>query len=64
MTEEDIMEEAWKRCTFYTNRALGFSTGALYVKGTDSEGSVEKVQVFILTHWLSLVTGSAKIHAV
>lgn len=44
------MEEAWKRCTFYTNRALGFSTGALYVKGTDSEGSVEKVQVFILTH--------------
>lgn len=43
------MEEAWKRCTFYTNRALGFSTGALYVKGTDSEGSVEKVQVFILT---------------
>ncbi|CAG5119687.1 unnamed protein product, partial [Candidula unifasciata] len=26
-TEEDVMEEAWKRCTFYTNKALGFSTG-------------------------------------
>lgn len=46
-TEEDEMEEAWKRCTFYTNKAMGFSTGALYVKGTDSEGSVEKMEKLI-----------------
>ncbi|XP_059176890.1 endothelin-converting enzyme homolog isoform X2 [Physella acuta] len=46
-TEEDEMEEVWKRCTFYTNKAMGFTTGALYVKGTDSEGSVEKMEKLI-----------------
>ncbi|XP_055867003.1 endothelin-converting enzyme homolog isoform X4 [Biomphalaria glabrata] len=46
-TEEEEMEEPWKRCTFYTNKALGFATGALYVKGTDSEGSVEKMEKLI-----------------
>ncbi|XP_035829094.1 endothelin-converting enzyme homolog [Aplysia californica] len=46
-TEEDEMEEKWKRCTFYTNKALGFSTGAMYVKGTNSEGSVEKMEKLI-----------------
>ncbi|KAH9491503.1 Peptidase M13 [Bulinus truncatus] len=46
-TEDDEMEESWKRCTFYTNKALGFATGAMYVKGTDSEGSVEKMEKLI-----------------
>ncbi|BFZ01630.1 hypothetical protein BsWGS_04669 [Bradybaena similaris] len=46
-TEEDDMEEAWKRCAYYTNKAMGFSTGALYVKGTHSEGSAEKMEKLV-----------------
>ncbi|GFO50330.1 endothelin-converting enzyme 1 [Plakobranchus ocellatus] len=46
-TEEDSIEEPWKRCTFYTNKALGFSTGAMYVKSTGSEDSVKNMERLI-----------------
>lgn len=46
-TEADWMEERWKRCTFYTNAALGFATGAVYVRGTGQEGNVDSIQKLI-----------------
>ncbi|RUS73179.1 hypothetical protein EGW08_019053 [Elysia chlorotica] len=46
-TEEDSIDEPWKRCTFYTNKALGFSTGAMYVKSTGSEDSVKDMERLI-----------------
>lgn len=46
-TEEDSIDEAWKRCTFYTNKAMGFSTGAMYVKSTGSEDSVKNMERLI-----------------
>ena len=37
------MQEPWKRCTFYTNKALGFATGAIFVRGTGQEDNVDEV---------------------
>ena len=41
--EADSMQEPWKRCTFYTNKALGFATGAIFVRGTGQEDNVDEV---------------------
>ncbi|GFR84335.1 endothelin-converting enzyme 1 [Elysia marginata] len=46
-TEEDSIDEPWKRCTFYTNKAMGFSTGAMYVKSTGSEDGVKNMERLI-----------------
>ncbi|KAK7109172.1 endothelin-converting enzyme homolog isoform X2 [Littorina saxatilis] len=45
--EADSMQEPWKRCTFYTNKALGFATGAIFVRGTGQEGNVDEIQRLI-----------------
>ena len=50
VAEADSMQEPWKRCTFYTNKALGFATGAVFVRGTGQEDNVDDVSaVFSLS---------------
>ncbi|KAK7494613.1 hypothetical protein BaRGS_00014011 [Batillaria attramentaria] len=46
-SESDEMQEQWKRCTFYTNKAMGFATGAIFVRGTGQEGNVDNIQKLI-----------------
>ncbi|KAK3096132.1 hypothetical protein FSP39_023569 [Pinctada imbricata] len=36
--------EHWRRCVFYTNRAFGFVTGAMYVNGTSKENTIKKIK--------------------
>ncbi|XP_048744475.2 endothelin-converting enzyme homolog isoform X2 [Ostrea edulis] len=44
--EEEVENEGehWRRCAFYTNRAFGFVTGAMYVNETEKGISVLKIQ--------------------
>lgn len=51
------MQEQWKRCAFYTNRALGFATGAIFVRETGQEGSVTNVSVFLKINFLVFLQG-------
>lgn len=45
-TSEIALEgEHWRRCVYYTNKALGFVTGAAYVHATSGIGSVKKVRL-------------------
>lgn len=46
-SEADEMQEPWKRCTFYTNKALGFATGAIFVRGTGQENNIDEIQKLI-----------------
>ncbi|XP_053406983.1 endothelin-converting enzyme homolog isoform X2 [Mercenaria mercenaria] len=41
-TEVDIEGEHWRRCTFYTNKALGLATGAIYVNATSVDKSMSR----------------------
>ena len=36
--------EQWRRCAFYTNKAFGFVTGAMYVNETEKGMSVKQVR--------------------
>ncbi|KAJ8317266.1 hypothetical protein KUTeg_005170 [Tegillarca granosa] len=46
--EEIALEgEHWRRCVYYTNKALGFVTGAAYVHATSGIDSVRKVKELI-----------------
>ncbi|XP_041369602.1 endothelin-converting enzyme homolog [Gigantopelta aegis] len=45
--DEDEVVEHWKRCAFYANQALGFATGAIYVRELAHEANVEQVEDFI-----------------
>ncbi|XP_052269656.1 endothelin-converting enzyme homolog isoform X4 [Dreissena polymorpha] len=40
--------EHWRRCTFYTNRALGLATGAIYVNATSLESTFVQADERIL----------------
>nr|XP_022287833.1 endothelin-converting enzyme homolog isoform X1 [Crassostrea virginica] len=44
--EEEILNEGeqWRRCAFYTNKAFGFVTGAMYVNETEKGMSVKQIQ--------------------
>lgn len=42
------MIEHWKRCAFYTNSAMQFATGAIYVSGTAHGENAEKVGLVYL----------------
>ncbi|XP_050395357.1 endothelin-converting enzyme homolog isoform X3 [Patella vulgata] len=46
-SEEDSMVVPWERCAFYTNQALGFATGAIYVHGTTQADNVDKIERLI-----------------
>ena len=35
--------EHWRRCTFYTNKALGLATAAVYVNATSIDASLAQV---------------------
>ena len=43
--EKDEIQEPWKRCTFYTNAAMGFATGAIFVRGTGQENNIDEVSL-------------------
>ncbi|XP_062597685.1 endothelin-converting enzyme homolog isoform X1 [Saccostrea cucullata] len=47
--EEEIENEGehWRRCAFYTNKAFGFVTGAMYVNETQQAVSVQKLQTLV-----------------
>ncbi|XP_046558413.1 endothelin-converting enzyme 1-like [Haliotis rubra] len=47
-SEEEEMIEHWKRCAFYTNSAMQFATGAIYVSGTAHEENAEKIEDLIV----------------
>ena len=49
LTESDTMQENWKRCTFYTNKALGFATGAMFVRETGQESHIDEACKFYLS---------------
>ncbi|XP_060562694.1 endothelin-converting enzyme homolog isoform X1 [Ruditapes philippinarum] len=53
-TDVDMEGEHWRRCTFYTNKAMGLATGAIYVNATSIDKSmsrdvdrVEKIKVLV-----------------
>ncbi|XP_048249270.1 endothelin-converting enzyme homolog isoform X5 [Haliotis rufescens] len=46
--EEEEMIEHWKRCAFYTNSAMQFATGAIYVSGTAHGENAEKIEDLIV----------------
>jgi hypothetical protein len=52
VTESEEIQESWKRCTFYTNKALGFATGALFVRGTGQENNIDEVSICALLAFL------------
>ncbi|KAL3865324.1 hypothetical protein ACJMK2_006924 [Sinanodonta woodiana] len=45
--EVDLEGEHWRRCTFYTNKAMGFATGAIYVNGSEKETSVAQIKQLV-----------------
>lgn len=36
--------EHWRRCAFYTNKAFGFVTGAMYVNETERGATITQVR--------------------
>lgn len=42
--EVDMEGEHWRRCTFYTNKALGLATGAIYVNATSVDKSMSRIK--------------------
>ncbi|XP_021356005.1 endothelin-converting enzyme 1-like isoform X2 [Mizuhopecten yessoensis] len=45
--ELEIDGEHWRRCVHYTNKALGFVTGSLYVNGMGKHTSVNKIKQIV-----------------
>ncbi|XP_060066651.1 endothelin-converting enzyme 1-like isoform X2 [Ylistrum balloti] len=45
--ELEIDGEHWRRCVHYTNKALGFVTGGLYVNGLRKHASVNKIKQIV-----------------
>jgi hypothetical protein len=37
--------ELWQRCTFYTNRAFGFATAAMYINKTSQHENMAQVSM-------------------
>lgn len=47
VTEIEKEGEHWRRCTFYTNKAMGLTTGAVYVNATSSHMPLQKVRLLV-----------------
>ncbi|XP_069140555.1 endothelin-converting enzyme 1-like isoform X1 [Argopecten irradians] len=45
--ELEIDGEHWRRCVHYTNKALGFVTGGLYVNGLRKHATVNKIKQIV-----------------
>lgn len=47
--EEEIENEGehWRRCAFYTNKAFGFVTGAMYVNETERGATITQIQTLV-----------------
>ncbi|ESO96965.1 hypothetical protein LOTGIDRAFT_231740 [Lottia gigantea] len=45
--EEESLVIQWERCAFYTNKALGFATGAIYVHGTTQTDNIHEMEKLI-----------------
>lgn len=45
--ELEIDGEQWRRCVHYTNKALGFVTGALYVNSMGKHSSIAKIKQIV-----------------
>ncbi|WAR21938.1 NEP-like protein, partial [Mya arenaria] len=39
--------EHWRRCTFYTNKALGLATAAVYVNATTIDASLAHISTLV-----------------
>lgn len=39
--------DLWRRCTFYTNKAFGFATTALYINGTGQHDNVAQIEQLV-----------------
>jgi hypothetical protein len=50
----DMEGEHWRRCTFYTNKAMGLATGAIYVNATSIDKSMSRVIVIHLSFTIIL----------
>ena len=48
LTEIEMEGEHWRRCVYYTNKAFGFVTGAMYVNGTSKENTIRKVYIYFV----------------
>ena len=49
IVDVDMEGEHWRRCTFYTNKALGLATGAIYVNATSIDKSMSRVIIILLS---------------
>ncbi|XP_052101758.1 endothelin-converting enzyme homolog isoform X1 [Mytilus californianus] len=46
-TELEFDGELWRRCTFYTNKAFGFATAAMYVNATSQNDNIIQIEQLI-----------------
>jgi len=54
LLEMDKEGEHWRRCTFYTNKAMGLVTGAVYVNATSTNLPIGQVSEYRLKQSLEL----------
>ena len=54
LLEMDKEGEHWRRCTFYTNTAMGLVTGAVYVNATSTHLPIGQVSEYRLKQSLEL----------
>ena len=54
LLEMDKEGEHWRRCTFYTNTAMGLVTGAVYVNATPTNLPIGQVSEYRLKQSLEL----------
>lgn len=46
-TEFEFDGELWQRCTFYTNRAFGFATAAMYINKTSQHENMAQIEQLV-----------------